>query len=199
MGRPVDPARHSAQRERIVGAAFTLFARDGYHGTTTDDIRRAAGIGSGTLFHYFPSKAAIMAAVVEAGTAHASARLDAAARAPDAREALRSLMATSAEEMSDPATAGFVRAVAVAMHEPVIAAALERDERVQHEGLTALVRRGQREGTIRDDRPRGDLAAWLALLVDGIVGRAIAGGLPGTPDARAAMLDELLATILDVP
>jgi len=42
--------------ERILGAGRELFARDGFDATTTRDIARAAGIGTGTLFLYFPEK-----------------------------------------------------------------------------------------------------------------------------------------------
>jgi len=36
--------------------AFELFERQGFDGTTIDDIARAAGIGRRTFFRYFPSK-----------------------------------------------------------------------------------------------------------------------------------------------
>jgi AcrR family transcriptional regulator len=48
-------------RRRILEAAQRLFAENGYGPTTTRDIARAAGIASGTLFNYFPTKEAIVA------------------------------------------------------------------------------------------------------------------------------------------
>lgn len=42
--------------ERILAAGRDLFARDGFDATTTRDLARAAGIGTGTLFLYFPEK-----------------------------------------------------------------------------------------------------------------------------------------------
>lgn len=41
---------------RIEKAARRLFAKKGYDATTTRDIAEAAGIGTGTLFVYFPEK-----------------------------------------------------------------------------------------------------------------------------------------------
>jgi len=41
---------------RIEAAGRALFARHGFHGTTTRAIAERAGIGSGTLFLYFPEK-----------------------------------------------------------------------------------------------------------------------------------------------
>ena len=41
---------------RILGAGRELFSRDGFDATTTRAIARRAGIGTGTLFLYFPEK-----------------------------------------------------------------------------------------------------------------------------------------------
>ena len=51
----------SATRKRILQAARRLFADNGYDAATTRDIALAAGIATGTLFNYFPTKEAIVA------------------------------------------------------------------------------------------------------------------------------------------
>ena len=43
-------------RERIIAAGKDLFRTQGFEGTTTRDLSRAAGIAVGTLFNYFPNK-----------------------------------------------------------------------------------------------------------------------------------------------
>ena len=50
-------------RERILEAARQLFAENGFEAATTRDIARKAGIGTGTLFNYFCTKEAIVAAL----------------------------------------------------------------------------------------------------------------------------------------
>jgi AcrR family transcriptional regulator len=50
-----------ATRNRILQAARRLFADNGFDATTTRDIAKEAGIASGTLFNYFPTKEAIVA------------------------------------------------------------------------------------------------------------------------------------------
>lgn len=40
--------------------AAALFAASGYHATTVDDIAAAVQLNKGTLYYYFPSKAAIL-------------------------------------------------------------------------------------------------------------------------------------------
>jgi AcrR family transcriptional regulator len=49
--------------ERIVDAAAKLFAERGYEGTTTTEVARAAGIGTGSLFLYVPTKEHLLVAV----------------------------------------------------------------------------------------------------------------------------------------
>jgi AcrR family transcriptional regulator len=61
----------AATRERIIKVAAKLFAKEGYDNTTTRGIAAAAGIASGTLFNYFESKEAIVAALISEALASA--------------------------------------------------------------------------------------------------------------------------------
>ncbi|RDB61247.1 TetR/AcrR family transcriptional regulator [Gordonibacter sp. 28C] len=56
--------RASATRERIVAAAFALFAERGYHAVPVRDIAAAVGIKDASLYNHFPGKRAIFDAVV---------------------------------------------------------------------------------------------------------------------------------------
>jgi AcrR family transcriptional regulator len=67
----ITPQAKVATRERIVGAALKLFARQGWDGTTTRDLATAAGIATGTLFNYFQSKEAVAATLVAEALAKA--------------------------------------------------------------------------------------------------------------------------------
>jgi AcrR family transcriptional regulator len=50
------PARNSEQTVKIVQAAAQLFARQGYHGTSTKEIARIAGVSENTVFRHFAHK-----------------------------------------------------------------------------------------------------------------------------------------------
>jgi AcrR family transcriptional regulator len=50
-------------RRTILDAAQDLFRTTGFESTTTRDIARVAKIATGTLFNYFPTKEAIVAAL----------------------------------------------------------------------------------------------------------------------------------------
>src|SRR5258708_4373297 len=62
----------AATRQRILEAARQLFASNGFEAATTRDLADAAGIASGTLFNYFPTKEAILASLAAeaASSAH---------------------------------------------------------------------------------------------------------------------------------
>lgn len=60
------------RREQILQAAQRLFARNGLASVKMTDLAAAAGTSQGLLYHYFPSKEALLAAVVERAMRKAS-------------------------------------------------------------------------------------------------------------------------------
>src|SRR4051812_26691505 len=60
----VTVATKAATRQRILEAAKGLFLAEGWNNTTTRAIAVAAGIATGTLFNYFPTKEAIATALI---------------------------------------------------------------------------------------------------------------------------------------
>jgi AcrR family transcriptional regulator len=58
-------AQARATHKKILMAATKLFARQGYHKTTITDIAQAVNLTSGAVFHHFPSKEALLEAVVD--------------------------------------------------------------------------------------------------------------------------------------
>lgn len=49
-----------ASREKIILAAFTLFADRGFARTSVQDIAREAGISKGLIYHYYQSKEQVL-------------------------------------------------------------------------------------------------------------------------------------------
>ncbi|GAB3754062.1 TetR/AcrR family transcriptional regulator [Microlunatus parietis] len=58
---PAVQARRRRQQDRIVRAAATLFARQGIHRTSMQQIAAEAGMSVGSLYQYLPNKEAIIA------------------------------------------------------------------------------------------------------------------------------------------
>ncbi|MDO6965313.1 TetR/AcrR family transcriptional regulator [Rhizobium alvei] len=63
--------KKAKRRDEIIGAARTLFARQGIDATTMADIAAAAGISAPTVFNYFGSKDGILIALISEGTTKA--------------------------------------------------------------------------------------------------------------------------------
>lgn len=63
--RTRDPVLNEERRDAILEAATTCFVRHGFHASSMKDISAEAGMSPGTVYHYFASKADIVAGIVE--------------------------------------------------------------------------------------------------------------------------------------
>lgn len=146
--------RADAQRNRtkILAAASEAFARNGTD-VPLDTIAALAGVGPGTLHRHFPTKGALVAAIV-------TARL--------------SRLADRAENLDNDPSADFfaflTELTAEARHNLALTAALggtlgsEGDQaaaRLSH-GLESLLHAAQRSGAVRADLTAADLHAIIA-------------------------------------
>jgi AcrR family transcriptional regulator len=61
----VTPEYREARREHILGAARRCFLRDGFHATSMQDLFAEAGLSSGAVYSYFPSKDDLIVAIAE--------------------------------------------------------------------------------------------------------------------------------------
>ena len=52
-------------RQAILKAALTLFARNGYSETTTEDLARKVGISKGLIYNYFSNKEEILECLID--------------------------------------------------------------------------------------------------------------------------------------
>jgi AcrR family transcriptional regulator len=53
------------RRNQLIDTALVLFAERGIEATRVSDIAQTAGVAQGLLYHYFPSKDALVAAIIE--------------------------------------------------------------------------------------------------------------------------------------
>lgn len=174
MARTVDPQRHEARRLTIIDAALTCFAGAGYDRATTAMICREAHIGSGTFFHYFPTKLSLLLAILEFGTQETRDWFAAQEGRVDPGAVITDYVEHAATEFTDPRLPSFVRTVGAVVGETEVAAALTRDDDATRTGLRPWVAAAQQAGTVRTDLPAHRLTEWLLAVVDGYVGRLCA-------------------------
>lgn len=167
MPRTVDPVRHAERRSALLEVAGSLFAARGFAGTSIAQICAAAGVSSGQLFHYFPSKDALFAALFENDAAEARAIFEDLAGWPDPwaalLEAVRRLAGPAGEVRVGALILDLIRRVE---QDAGLAASVIAEEGVKQAGLAALVMRAQRSGQVDPSLDPEAAARWLCALID---------------------------------
>ena len=194
------PLRKDAQRNRdlLLSAASQLFAEHGVE-YPLEDIAREAGVGIGTLYRHFPTRAALIEAVYRREVAQLCDSVDgllAAGTANDALEAwmynfvsyvaakrglssaLKDMMAAEPDLFT--VTRSSIREAAdkvltAAVAEGAIRAVVEADDLIRAMGAICMV---------TDDAGYSDRAITLvSLLLDGLRAGASGAGAPGAGSA----------------
>lgn len=106
-----DPERFEERRSAILDAAAAEFAASGYAAATTASIHRRAGVSSGTLFHYFPTKLDLLVGVLELGRAETARALGEITGRAAGTDAVLAYAAHVETELADELYPGLVRAI----------------------------------------------------------------------------------------
>jgi AcrR family transcriptional regulator len=80
--RQPDGYHHGDLRRALLAAAFQVLAEHGLDGLTLREVARRAGVSHAAPYHHFADKAALLAALVEAGFADLTLALQAAFASP---------------------------------------------------------------------------------------------------------------------
>ena len=164
--RTVDPVRHAARRAAIRDAAAGVFAELGYTRATTAAICRAAGVGSGTLFHYFGDKRSIMLAIF-ADDAVVNDELVATLDEDRALAELGRLLDHLTRDVGDPMAPGLVVAMLqLAVDDEEFAALMEAGDGRLRAAFARLLTRAQQDGTVDARLDPARAGRWLVGLVD---------------------------------
>jgi AcrR family transcriptional regulator len=88
--------KHNKRRELILESAATAFAEMGYHRASLEDIAERLDLTRASLYHYFPSKDALLSVCLEFGAEQAISRLEETAKekSGDAATRLEALIET---------------------------------------------------------------------------------------------------------
>src|SRR5918995_2819463 len=143
----------AARREQILKTALKLFAAQGFDATSTRQIAKEAGIAEGLIFHYFPTKASLLTAILED-------RLE-------GRRAFRSKLRPLLEDASSKPALEVLRAVASGW-----LATLRRDEEI----VVVLFTTAQTTPEVREAW-QGLIREGTELLTDSLAARVDAGEL----------------------
>jgi AcrR family transcriptional regulator len=184
-------------RRRLLELAIDAFAAGGYQGTSVSAVARGAGLTPASAYAYFPGKAALFEAAVDADAAALVEEAMAAAGAGPPREHLLGLVLHLVDGLGRHPLASRV----LAGREPeVIGRLLDLPALARlREVTTAELRQGQTAGTVRDDLDPAALALGLETVVLTLLMAQlqVGGADPERLDARrhgvVALLDAALA------
>lgn len=83
-----EPKKSELRRQKLVQAAIRCFEERGFHGASMSQISEEAGMSVGHIYHYFPGKEALIAAIVEVKLEATFQRMNDAARKASLFDAL---------------------------------------------------------------------------------------------------------------
>jgi AcrR family transcriptional regulator len=160
--------RAEARPEEILDAALAEFTARGFEAARMEDIAKAAGLSKAAIYLYFPSKMALLEALIEARVAPLAnqAQTLATAGAADPLMALRMLATAAAMRISDEKIFAVPRLViGVSGRFPEIAE-YYRTHVVEkaRAALEALIDAGKAKGSIRDVDTRAVTRAFIGPL-----------------------------------
>ncbi|MEE2058877.1 TetR/AcrR family transcriptional regulator [Rhodococcus artemisiae] len=165
MARTVDPELQAQRRNAITDAAATLFAEHGYDATPVTAIAKAAGVSSGTVFHYFGDKRGVFRAIFERDLPESQAMIERYRDAVDPLAAILDIVAELVEPASDPLASGLVvEVIRQVTHDPQLAVILEETDAVVNRGLSDLLRRAH--GRIDPSLDPDATATWIRAITD---------------------------------
>jgi len=175
------PAGGDTARRRIVAGARRYFFSHGFRGVTMDDLAAELGMSKKTLYAHFPSKMALLQAVmcdkmnaVEADLERVTT--ESGADFPARLQAMLACMRGHTEEISEP----YVRDVRREAPE-LFAQVQERRRAIIQRFFGKLIRDGRKVGRIRKDIPENMMIEVLLGAVDSVVNPAKMGELCSTP------------------
>jgi len=180
----------SAAKQRLLDTADRLFYQEGLRAVGIDRIIAEAGVAKMTLYTYFPSKDALIVAILQYREAQVLAffRAAMARHATRTTDPLRAFFAALREWFESPGFRGCAfQNAAVELADPAHAGTqVVRDHKRR---FAALLR-----GVIEEAAGTGaaTLAPAIALLVEGAIVTAV---IQGTPDAAEVARDAALQLV----
>jgi AcrR family transcriptional regulator len=146
----ITAARASAQRERILDAALTCFAREGFHAATMQDIVAESGLSPGAIYGYFKGKTDVVMAIASERHAMERRRMEHALNTADLDTSLVRLVESFVLGLRDPQEKRWRRLAVQLWAESLSSPGLRREAlggvTQAIEVLSPMIRKAQRAG-----------------------------------------------------
>lgn len=189
--RPPKAVRDELRRDEIVAAARQCVVRHGFHAASMAQIAQQARMSVGQIYRYFPSKEAIIHAIVERIVAQRLAWIESTGRQLDLPKVLASRMFTQdAGEIDDRAL--LLEVTAEATRNPAVAEIVRKADRQLHERALTTVRQDYPQLSRKEAAARVEI---MAVLSEGTAFRRVTQQ-PADPKVLAALYREVIGLLL---
>jgi AcrR family transcriptional regulator len=150
----------------LIGAAASLFAADGFKGTTTKKIAKSAGVSEALLFKYFPTKRALYTAILAEKAQYSELReaAEQAARKQDDERLFTLLASYRIRKGADPTMLRLLLFSALEGH-GLSDMFFRRHYRVFYDLLTKYIARRIEDGAFRSVDPLLAARAFFGIVV----------------------------------
>lgn len=168
--RKADPENAKKQRSAIIRGALKCFAHKGVHGTSTDDICRAAKVSSGTLYYYFKSREGLMHDVIVHAHAAHDQLLESLIEAPNLLGELINIQLASAEaiEAQGVPIEVYLELLAYSTRNPAAQRAFQKAAARVMVTVSEAVEAHQRAGKLASEVGAEALAEFIVIAVTGM-------------------------------
>lgn len=166
-------ARSRARRNQVLAAATTLFRERGFHGTSMAELAKAAGMSVGHVYHYFPSKEAIIEAIGRHDLEDFMRLLDAIATG-DPVEGLIAGIDQGIDKATDQARAALhIEVLAESVRNAAVSDATSRTDDLVRERLRAVLASARPTGEAPDDDYLDTRIDLIQALFEGVMCRSL--------------------------
>lgn len=166
--RALQQVRTSGQERHasLISAAASLFAANGFKGTTTKEIAKAAGVSEALLFKHFPTKRALYAAILAEKAQYSELReaVEEAAKKRDDARLLSLLASYRIRKGTDPTMFRLLLFSALEGHE-ISEMFFQQQYRRFYDLLADYIRQRIKDGAFRQVDPLLAAQAFFGIIV----------------------------------
>lgn len=187
----IDEQPRSDRRRALVAAAYRRIATDGFEGLRTRDIASDVGVNIATLHYYFPTKEALIRAVI----GHAISRFhDTMPGQGSALDQLRGHLRALVELLkNDQELWAVMGELAVrAPRDPELGQIFRQTDGFWHRTLRELIEQAMQHGAIAPALDADGMASLMIVAIKGLSSPTVAGFQPEAADRIFELFEQLL-------
>lgn len=192
-----NPALHQDRRDAILDAATSCFVRHGFHASSMKDISAEAAMSPGTTYHYFASKADIVAGIIDRERQMTAALLAILGEQAEITAGLCAVLDHIAGQVTERDLVLHAEVASELLRHGSLRERARQNDAATTDALAERITLAQRAGQLAPDLDCQGAAIAIAALLDGLLWRAtlhgpavIAADLPALRHAFARLLGQ---------